>query len=117
MEQEFLTVVSEHQGIIHKVCRMYRDRAEDQEDLFQEVVYQLWRSFPAFRQEAKVSTWMYRIALNTAMAAFRKQGPAVDYPGQVPDRPDEAGAKSEQEERLFAALRTLPDADKAVVSL
>ena len=114
----FLAVVSEHQGIIHKVCRMYRDLPEDREDLYQEVVFQLWKAFPSFRGEAKVSSWMYRIALNTAMAAFRKQRPAVDLPGEVPDFATEPNQEANlEEERLFAALRTLNDAEKSVVSL
>ena len=57
MEKAFLTMVDEHQGIIYKVCRMYRDTREDQEDLFQEIVFQLWKSFPSFRNESKISTW------------------------------------------------------------
>ena len=72
METAFLKIVDEHQAIIFKISRMYRDTLEDQEDLFQEIVFQLWKSFPTFRNESKVSTWMYRIALNTAIAFFRK---------------------------------------------
>jgi len=72
-EHPFLVLIQEHQGIIHKICRLYRDSKEDREDLFQEITYQLWKSFPSFKGEAKVSTWMYRIALNTAIASFRKK--------------------------------------------
>jgi len=72
MEKAFLKTVEAHQGIIFKVCKLYRNNKEDQEDLFQEIVLQLWKAFPQFRNESKVSTWMYRIALNTAIAVFRK---------------------------------------------
>ncbi len=72
MEQVFLQNIQHNQNIIYKVCRLYRDRREDQEDLFQEIVYQLWKAYPGFKGEAKFSTWMYRIALNTAIAAYRK---------------------------------------------
>ncbi|MDA3928904.1 MAG: sigma-70 family RNA polymerase sigma factor [Prolixibacteraceae bacterium] len=70
--EEFLKTVIKNQGIIHKVCGMYCDTSEDREDLFQEIVAQLWRSFPSFRNESKVSTWMYRVSLNTAITHFKK---------------------------------------------
>jgi len=67
-----LQIIKENQGIIHKVCNMYCDYEEDRNDLFQEVVAQLWKSYPSFRRESKVSTWMYRVALNTAITSFKK---------------------------------------------
>jgi RNA polymerase sigma-70 factor, ECF subfamily len=73
VKQEFLHIISENQGIIHKVCGIYCDTREDREDLFQEIVSQLWKSFPTFRHESKVSTWMYRVALNTAITQFKKE--------------------------------------------
>lgn len=72
LEKRFLHIISENQGIIHKVCNMYCDAEEDRNDLFQEIVAQLWKSFPSFRNEAKVTTWMYRVGLNTAITSFRK---------------------------------------------
>lgn len=72
MEKEFLQIVSEHQGIIGKVCRMYCTEQADAEDLFQEIILQLWRSWPGFSRQSKVSTWLYRIALNTAITRFRR---------------------------------------------
>ncbi len=72
MEQEFLQIIKKNQGIIHKVCNIYCDDQEDRNDLFQEIVAQLWKSFPSFRKESKFSTWMYRVALNTAITSFKK---------------------------------------------
>lgn len=72
LEKEFLKIIQKNQGIIHKVCNIYCDRDDDRNDLFQEIVAQLWKSFPSFRKESKVSTWMYRVALNTAITAFKK---------------------------------------------
>ena len=72
MEKEFLRIIRENQGIIHKVCNMYCDAEEDRNDLFQEVVAQLWRSYPSFRNESKITTWMYRVGLNTAITTFKK---------------------------------------------
>jgi RNA polymerase sigma-70 factor (ECF subfamily) len=72
LEKEFLEIVRVNQGIIHKVCSVYCDNEEDRQDLFQEILAQLWKSFPGFRHESKFSTWMYRIALNTAITSFKK---------------------------------------------
>lgn len=72
-EKNFINLINEHQGLIHKVCIMYENDLEARNDLFQEIVLQLWKSFPSFRGEAKITTWMYRIALNTAISGFRKQ--------------------------------------------
>ncbi len=119
MEQAFLKDIQQHQNIIYKVCNLYRDRREDQEDLFQEIVYQLWKAYPGFKGESKLSTWMYRIALNTAIAAYRKSRIEITYPEELPDHvPYAADANSsENEQLLFRALRTLTDAEKAVISL
>ncbi len=72
MEKEFLEIIQGNQGIIHKVCSIYCDSDDDRKDLFQEIVTQLWKSFPSFRRESKFSTWMYRVALNTAITSFKK---------------------------------------------
>lgn len=119
MEAEFLHMVEKHQGIIYKVCRMYRDRREEQEDLFQEIVLQLWKSFPDFRKESKASTWMYRIALNTAIAVFRKNKPNIEFKDEMPKKHSwyEHQEASENEERLFDAIRSLNKAERALIAL
>ncbi|MDT0554609.1 sigma-70 family RNA polymerase sigma factor [Patiriisocius hiemis] len=74
MQQEelFIVTIKENEGIIYKVSRMYTDTEEDQKDLFQDIVYQLWKSFNSFKGNAKRSTWMYRVALNTAIAYLNR---------------------------------------------
>ena len=72
MKEEFLKSINQYQGIIIKVCRMYCADNEDAEDLFQDILFQLWRSWPTFNSAAKLSTWMYRISLNTAITRLRK---------------------------------------------
>ncbi|PPL02265.1 RNA polymerase sigma factor [Parapedobacter indicus] len=118
-ETQFLTCIEEYQGIIHKICRLYRDTREDREDLFQEITFQLWKSLPAFKNEAKISTWIYRIALNTAIATFRKKKHAIEYRPVLPDLPEEQPSEelALRQERLFAALKQLDDADKAIITL
>jgi len=72
LEKEFLEIIRINQGIIHKVTNIYCDNEEDRQDLFQEILTQLWKSFRSFRNESKFSTWMYRVALNTAITSFKK---------------------------------------------
>ena len=81
MEKEFLHIITENQGIIHKVCSIYCDLEEDRRDLFQEIIVQLWKSYPSFRSESKFSTWMYRVALNTAITSFKKDKRQPDKSG------------------------------------
>ncbi|MBD1427900.1 MULTISPECIES: RNA polymerase sigma factor [Sphingobacterium] len=118
-ESQFLLLIKEHQGIIYKICQLYRDVKEDREDLFQEITFQLWKSRQTFKSDSKISTWVYRIALNTAIAAFRKKRHAVEYLPHLPDFPEETPNDDMvlRQERLFAALKQLNDSDKAIVTL
>ncbi|MCC9165626.1 RNA polymerase sigma factor [Pontibacter harenae] len=117
MEIEFLELMEQQQGIIHKICRLYRSSPEDRQDLFQETVFQLWKSYPQFKRQADVSTWLYRVALNTALATFRKPRPAITYSDAPPELAAEANAINEQEEQLYMALQQLNDAEKAFMAL
>ncbi|RPE08468.1 sigma-70 family RNA polymerase sigma factor [Chitinophaga lutea] len=115
-ESEFLQLIDRHQGIIYKICRLYRDSKEDREDLFQEIVYQLWKSLPGFSGQAAFTTWMYRVALTTAIAAYRKKQPRIVYPEVLPEQsagpPDNLGP-----EVLMLALKRLNDGEKALIAL
>ena len=71
-KETFLSVLEGHKLIIFKVCHSYCHDAEDQKDLVQEVILQLWNSFDAYDEQYKLSTWIYRIALNTAISFHRK---------------------------------------------
>lgn len=71
-EEEFVRIIKKNEGIIFKITTIYTDNRIDQQDLYQDIVYQLWKSFDTFRNEAKFSTWMYRIALNTALTRIRR---------------------------------------------
>lgn len=119
MQSDFLKIVDENQGIIYKVCKMYRNFKEDQEDLFQEIVLQLWKAFPNFRKESKVSSWMYRIALNTAIATFRKNKIELEFKGSVPKeiQANYSKEQSDKEEQMFNAIRKLNNAERALIAL
>ncbi len=119
LEKDFLASLSQYNAMIHKLCRLYRDGLEDREDLFQEIVFQLWKSYPKFKGEAKISTWMYRIALNTAIASFRKKTTTINYLDQLPDFAEEQPSDEPglRQERLFAVLKLLDDSEKALIAL
>lgn len=118
-EMQFLALISSNQGVIYKIANLYRDTRDEREDLFQEIVFQLWRAYPSFRGDAKASTWIYRIALNTAIAIYRKNKPAIQYTPILPDLPaEEPNPEYDlRKERLFSALRLLDDSEKAIITL
>jgi RNA polymerase sigma factor (sigma-70 family) len=70
-EEPFLALLNAHQGVIHRISSAYATGAVDRQDLFQEIVYQLWRSYPNYRSESSPITWLYRVSLNTALTAAR----------------------------------------------
>lgn len=124
IDHGFVDLINRHRRMLEKVCRIYEDAAEDRRDLFQEIVYQRWRSYPSFRGEAKVTTWVYRVALNTAITAFRQQKSRpehvdlVETPASAPQR--NAKTESVQQEKielLYRAIRELNKIDRAVVAM
>ncbi len=121
-EIKFINLINEHQGLIHKVCLMYESDREARNDLFQEIVLQLWKSFPTFRGESKITTWMYRIALNTAISGFRKQNRHVKTEdlneGHFNISEQYAGDDGEENaQRLQWAMRQLSDIERAMVMM
>jgi len=72
IQNQFITEIERHKGLVYKVVQAYCKNADDQKDLFQEILFQLWRSYENYNQKYKLSTWMYRIALNVAISNYRK---------------------------------------------
>jgi RNA polymerase sigma factor (sigma-70 family) len=118
-EKEFADLIREHELLIHKVCRIYGSTVEDREDLFQEIVIQLWNSRLRFRGESKVSTWMYRVAINTAISGLRRKKNFITSPGDLPVHIDSPppGPEEEQIRDLYQAIERLNDIEKAIVML
>jgi len=120
MRKEFVDILNNHRGLIYKVCHLYCDDPEDRKDLFQEIVLQVWKSLESFRQESTIGTWMYRIALNTAITHFRKEkrlGGKVSLTGiDIPDLND-SSEKEDQLKELFKAIEDLDRIDKSIILL
>lgn len=122
MEKEFIEIVQKNQGIVHKVCSIYCDLEEDRHDLFQEIVAQLWKSYPTFRNESRFSTWMYRVALNTAITSFKKKKRRPDQHTLSTDNfqiEDEAYDLETEEniKRLHKAVSHLTGVEKSIILL
>lgn len=73
IEKEFLSLLEEYIGIIVKIVNVYTPIGEDKKDLMGDIIFELWNSYPKFRKDSKVSTWLYRVALNTALKTKRKK--------------------------------------------
>jgi RNA polymerase sigma-70 factor (ECF subfamily) len=119
-QTEFLKLVEQHRGIIIKICAIYARQAEEREDLFQEVIVQLWKAWPSFKGLSKFSTWLYRIALNTSISGLRKKKTDLVYMDQLhmPESGyEEDNTRKEQLGALYRAIRQLPEIDRAVVML
>lgn len=117
-ETEFLQLLSDNQGIIGKVCSIYCNQKEDYEDLFQEITYQAWRGFSSFRGESKFSTWLYRIALNTAISSFRKKRPQIDLVSVLPDTLIVYDKETnEKKQQLLRAIKQLSEGERAIIAL
>lgn len=116
-----MSLIHQHRGIIHKVCSLYGSSPAYRQDLYQEILAQLWKAFPRFRGDAKISTWIYRVALNTAITDFRKQQrtlPSISM--EVTDVQDIAEEASDIRERLaliHKAIENLSQIEKAIVML
>lgn len=122
LEHSFVTQLEENQNIAHKICRLYTHNQDAHDDLFQEITIQLWKAFPKFRGEAKFSTWMYRVGLNTAITLYRKSKRRVttqDFEGvSFKISAEEYDSTAEDQLQLmYSAVKTLNDIDKALVFL
>lgn len=122
LEHQFVTKLEKHQNIAHKICRIYTNDKDAHNDLFQEITIQLWKAYPKFRGDSKFSTWMYRVALNTAITLYRKKKRRVhtqDYDTvHFKIKAEEYDDTEEKQLKLmYDAIRELNDIEKALVFL
>ena len=120
-KDDFLELVQQNINIIHKVCNIYCYKKAYWEDTYQEIVYNLWKSYPSFRKESQFTTWMYRVALNTALSQNRKEKknlPVIE-PAIRDTEDSKADADEEQKkiDLLHSAIDSLRQIDKAIVLL
>jgi len=118
-EKQFEKHIKEHELLIYKICRIYAYTNADRQDLFQEIVIQLWNAFPKFKGDSKLSTWLYRVAINTAITGLRKRKDFIesyDHAALPTNISDEH--RVHLEERLlemYKAIEQLNQIEKAIV--
>jgi len=120
LKNKFVKELQSNQGIIHKICRAYTKGDAQHKDLFQEISIQLFNAYPKFRGDAKFSTWMYRVAINTAISLYRKSKRQVQT-SELFDNlkelefKDYDDTKDRQVAMLYQAINKLNDIEKALV--
>jgi RNA polymerase sigma-70 factor (ECF subfamily) len=122
LEHQFVTELQNNQNIVHKVCTLYTNDRDSHNDLFQEITIQLWKAYPKFRNESKFSTWMYRVALNTAITLYRKSKRTIktqDFDSVIfkISSEDYDPIEEQQLRLMYNAVKQLGDIDKALVFL
>jgi len=122
-QEQFLQLIEQNKGIIYKVSRAYGKNDEDKEDLFQEIIVQLWGAFGRYNDRYKLSTWMYRIALNVAISFYRKarrrvesESPITESMIEIADNREDPGLENNIH-LLQQFINELNELDKALMIL
>jgi RNA polymerase sigma-70 factor (ECF subfamily) len=121
-EMEFEKIINNNQAIINKVCFGYTNTLEDRNDLRQEIIIQIWKAYPKFNYQSKISTWIYRIALNTAISNFRRNKRSIksnELLSAYHHIPEEEENKELRENivKLYQLIHRLDDVEKAIMLL
>jgi RNA polymerase sigma-70 factor, ECF subfamily len=126
LDSVFKSWLEEHRGILMKVVRSFAPTPNDGADLRQEILLQLWTSLSSYRGQAKPSTWIYRVSLNTALTWRRgtsRRDVRIEREADVSEiaansaSPAEHPGDQEMLEKLYGAIRALPEFDRALVLL
>ena len=120
LEKEFLALVDAHKRAIYKVCYMYADDQEELNDLYQEVVLNLWKGFLRYRGDSKLVTWVYRIAMNTCITYLRRSNArplTVPLTVEVKEPLDDEETKTAQLRELYRLISQLGKLERALILL
>lgn len=120
LEKEFLEKIENHKGVIFKISKMYMDNFDDQKDLFQEITFQVWKAYPSFEGRSAFSTWLYRIALNTAIVFLKSEKKrSFIQNGNLDNFKIKSDDYNEEEEqklkKMYEAINQLNAIDKALI--
>ena len=118
-ETQFLAQVRENQGIIYKLVALYANDAEEKKDLYQEILLQAWKGIASFRGDARFSTWLYRICLNTIFTQKRKKHRIVyrDTLEDIAPVVHHHSVQADESARLQLAITRLSEVDRAIISM
>ncbi len=122
IEKAFLVLLETYKAIIYKISHAYAITPEDRKDLFQEIVVSLWKAYPSFQEKSKLSTWIYRVALYTAITNYRRSKKQIRQQSLQPAlynlAPDDYnGVQQDETKLLYAAMERLSPVDKAIIIL
>lgn len=121
MEKDFFKLVNASQGILQKICNIYFYGNPYKEDYYQEIIIRLWKAYPNFKNQSSFSTWLYKVALNTAIDILRKESirpvhvELTEYEYSQPD--DSHHSESENKDKLYGAILHLTEVEKAIILL
>jgi RNA polymerase sigma-70 factor (ECF subfamily) len=120
-KEEFLEILSNYQGILHKVNLIYFRNKTDREDNFQEIVYQLWKSYPGLRNKESIGSWFYAVSINTSISSLRKKS-KIEYREELPESPDTTDSEhkittEENLSLLLKGIQSLNEIDKSIMLL
>lgn len=117
-EQLFTDLVKQNKSTIYSVCYMFSNDKDEVEDLFQESLINLWRGLPSFKGNSQISTWVWRVTLNTCISSDRKKRRNATVPLTMDiDLFDESDAQSQQAQQLRDRIQRLQPFDRAIVLL
>ncbi len=119
LERLFADTVKTHAAMLRRICLGYASNPQDLEDLYQDVLVNIWRGLPSFRSESSVKTWLYRIALNTCVSTLRTRSsrPAQSSLDDVILVPDDSHAALDAIKDLYECISTLNHIDKAIMMM
>lgn len=121
LKEEFLEILSDYQGILHKVNLIYFRNISDREDNFQEIIYQLWKSFPGLRNRNSIGSWIYAVSINTSISRLKKDS-RIEYHEELPEYTDANDIENEitgedNISHLLKAIYKLNEIDKSIMLL
>jgi RNA polymerase sigma-70 factor (ECF subfamily) len=121
LKEEFLQIISNYQGILHKVNLIYFRNVSDREDNFQEIIYQLWKSYPDLRNKDSIGSWIYAVSINTSISRLKKKT-RIEYREELPESMDtydieEEAARDNDFRLLLQAIGNLNEIDKSIMLL
>ncbi|MEI6566785.1 MAG: RNA polymerase sigma factor [Verrucomicrobiota bacterium] len=121
LKDEFLEILSNYQGILHKVNLVYFRNQADREDNFQEITYQLWKSYPSLQNKSSIGSWIYAVSINTSISRLKKKS-RIEYSDNLPEPLDTIDTVEEMSiienfQLLLRAIYNLNEIDKSLMLL
>ena len=125
-EEEFANIINDNRGRLRHLSRVYARHSYEEKDIFQEIIIQIWHSLPSFKEDAKLSTWLYRVGVNTAISFVRKRNTRQQYHEAYKNEQDEHSSQnfevshqsnSEQLDKIYRAIEKLNLSERTIITM